>query len=131
MGITHPTIVEFSKEIEDFQIDGGAPSTKASRVLDNGNPRQPIGPGQGANPGYGAEASGSEFAGAGAGLPMTGTSGGKIKKLNRTDFKIEFVWKPTPRAERELPEPEVAPDSEAPLEGGEQPTPVVQPATEE
>ncbi|QDT34140.1 type IV pilus assembly protein PilM [Thalassoglobus polymorphus] len=127
MGITHPTIINFSKTIEDFQIDGGAPSAQASRVLDKTNPRQQFGGNPGANPGYGAEPSGAE---PGAGLPMPGTSGGKVKKLNRTDFTIQFVWKPTPRAEREIPEEET-PEAETPQEGGEQPTTDTQPLTDE
>ncbi|MBT5018029.1 MAG: type IV pilus assembly protein PilM [Planctomicrobium sp.] len=102
MGISHPTIISFNRVIDRINVDGNRPSSTASRVNVNNRPG-------GSDPNFGTEgfSESSSFNGPmGPMDPMGTTRPEDLKELNRTDFTIEFAWKPVPREERVLPEVE-------------------------
>lgn len=107
MGITHPTITDFSRTIEKIDVDGNRPETRASRIQTQ---RGGIGGrGPAATPGLGLGITEEEgLPGTGPMGPMTGQKPKQLKDLNRTDFTIEFAWQPIPLEERELPEAETS-----------------------
>ncbi len=110
MGISHPTIIEIGGGLEKVDLGGNRPSANSSRVLPSGNINQPSA-GLG-SPALGAAGAEAAFAGEGSGgIAVPGVGGPtrtsnprNLTELHRTDFTIQFVWKPTPLEERELPE---------------------------
>ncbi|MDA7527377.1 hypothetical protein N8590_00155, partial [bacterium] len=99
---SHPTIISFNRVIDRINVDGNRPSSTASRVNVNNRPG-------GSDPNFGTEgfSESSSFNGPmGPMDPMGTTRPEDLKELNRTDFTIEFAWKPVPREERVLPEVE-------------------------
>lgn len=125
MGITHPTITDFSRQIDRISVSGDRPPTTASRV-NLKNPGRAGGSGLPGGPGYGAEEPDDLYSRGpmGATGPMGGTTRPEdIKELNRTDFTIQFVWTPTPLEERVLPETEAATEGSEPTEAATEAAP--------
>lgn len=115
MGMTHPTITDFNRVIDKISVDGNRPAPTASRVRIDSNPR---GTGPGAGPGseFGEESDAGPASSGPIG-PMGSTRPEDLKELNRTDFTIQFVWKPIPEAERVLPNAEAPAEGDSPVEG--------------
>lgn len=112
MGITHPTITDFSVTSEQVNLKSGPDETSGSRIRTPGRATQPGGGygGGAAGPGYGSEGAypGGRTSGPMGPMGPMGQPGGmrpeELTQLWRTDFTIEFAYIPTPLEERVLPE---------------------------